>query len=360
MKNNQLIFLLILCTLFSSCEKTSEKSQESIYTKTYKKQTENFNYDFTRKMIGNLKVQFQQESVIKGFRLKWYNDQLWMGNNLKLIKYDSTLNNYVAFGKQGGGPDENQNITYFTVSNDSYSIFDFEKQRVATYTFQDSLLNYRKFNDGKTPFIDYFGIQETKNEYLLMYEESSQSKGYDYKFTITNDSGIRIKDFSLKNLLKINNVEDLELALEGEFITSHPKFTVFYFFKVGKFIIYDGVAREVKIYDTIDKTPIPETVKVALKDGGFNIQTKPPHIIFSSASVGKKHLYLLSTLSEKKYKMIDIYQLDTGKYIGSIRLPDLDDGQGAELIQVIPNEKKLYVQYEDLALVNYTIDYFMK
>ncbi|NJK83066.1 MAG: hypothetical protein HC912_03860 [Saprospiraceae bacterium] len=360
MKKNQLILSLILSALLSSCDRSNKDSQEGVHTKTYKKQTENFSYNFTRKMIGTLRVQSQQESIIKGFRLKWYNEHLWMGNNLKLIRYDASLNNYEAFGKQGGGPDENQNITYFTVSNDSYTIFDFEKQRVATYTFKDSLLRYQKFNDGNIPFIDYFGIQESKNEYLLMYEESSQSKGYDYKFSITNNTGARLKDFSLKKLLNINDLEDLELALEGEFITNHPKFTVFYFFKVGKFIVYEGTLRNTKIYDTVDKTPIPQTVRVTRGDGGFNIQTKPPYIIFSSASVSKNHLYLLSTLAEKNYKMLDIYQLTTGKYIGSIKLPDLDDGQSAELIQITPDEKRLYVQYEDLGLVNYTIDYFMK
>jgi hypothetical protein len=359
MKSNQLVVLVILL-FFVSCIKDNEEKQRSIHKETFKKQTKNFNYDFDREIIANLEVIYQGESPIKSFWLKWYDNYLWAGDNTKLIRYDSTLSSFKSYGRKGGGPEENLNIAYFSATKSNYIIFDLDKQRIATYSLNDSLLHYQRFNNGTTPFVDYFGLQRSNNEYLLIYEETGKSAEYDYKLTIKDTLGNTIKDYSLKNLLKINDIKDLELALEGEFITNHPNLIVFYFFKVGKFIVYDSKSKEIKIYDTIDKTPIPKTVKIAQGNGGFAIKTEPEYIIFSCGAVSERYLYLLSSLNKKKSKTIDIYQLDNGQYIGSIKLPNLQDTQRPELIEVSPDGKDLYVQYENLTLVKYSIDYFSK
>jgi hypothetical protein len=67
-------------------------------------------------------------------------------------------------------------------------------------------------------------------------------------------------------------------------------------------------------------------------------------------------LYLPFSLQRDNRLAIDTYSIASREYLGSIDVPNLDDGQKPEIIAVSEDNQTLYVLYEDLVIVEFEVE----
>ncbi|GEM_PF-3933008 len=342
--------LLLAIALSMACT----PRQESAYpTQTFKKTlkgTPPLTYDFTRTLTHRITPVKQAQTELRSTYFYCLNDSALVGYNLRLqniLCYGQQFN-LVTFGQRGPGPNEIESGYYFRLQSDSvYWIFDLAKQRLGKFTYTNQLLDYQKFNTAHIPLVDYMGMSPRENSFLIFHTTDTGS----YALSIFDFSGKRIvKTWDINAIIpQIGEKYDYEMVIEGEFHKS-DSFAVYHFYKAGYFLVIDSKHEKPEIYPTIDKTKFPVSIKTPQGDGSYSISTNPPYILFESATVSNKYLYILSSLQSHNKKAIDIYDLPTGTYVGSVNVPNLADGQRPEIIAVSPGDDYLFIQFEDLVL----------
>jgi len=333
------LFIFIISFFCSTCNNNDETS------KHYRLKNDKLSYEFDRNFPYFISLDIQGEADYKSYWLCLYDDVLWGANirESKLVVYKNNLD-YQTYGMKGGSPNEIDDISYFKIDTSFYSIFDLQKQRYASFTFDNVLTKELKFSKSDI-FVERLGVSPKKGELFILYFDNKEQE---YKIGIYNQQqGLR-KSFTLSNLLSISkSFKGMSVTLDGSFLQC-GKFAVYYLFRAGKFLVYDASKDIFQSYNTIDNTPIPELVEVALPDGGFSYEANPDFIISSDATMSEQKLYILSSVELREEKTIDTYALSTGEYEGSIKIKGLSDGQKPELIAVEAKDKYLWIQYDNL------------
>src|SRR5690606_1566371 len=126
----------------------------------------------------------------------------------------------------------------------------------------------------------------------------------------------------------------------------------YYFFKVGKFIVFNKDGSTNYVMETLDKTPAPAGV-IETSGGSQIYTTNPKQSFFLDAQVVNNKLYLLNNIADNDHHCIDIYNLVDKSCEGSIKLDALPDTQLP--VSFAMNSQSLIVIYEDLVLRKYTI-----
>jgi hypothetical protein len=179
---------------------------------------------------------------------------------------------------------------------------------------------------------------------------------------IKYDTGKKVSQLKLRNfntpsqdstLYEFPHFEDGGLSADGFYIRDVVSRNQFYvpFYNSG-IIRYDEAHKSVHLIHTIDRTP---PANIAVKTGNIYSSSSKSIIVNSAAAADGQYLYVLSyVLSEDALKSnykgpaIDVYNIQTGQYESSFRLPGY---QGKPVLQLAKCADTLIAAYENNILI---------
>ncbi len=345
---------LLFITLLLSCNANQEHAGSKQNFKATLKSNPPVNYNFDRYITHSLEPVRQWQAQYPSAYLYVANRYLigYDRGNQHILVYDSA-HNLSTYGQYGMGPDEIADAFYFRLDSDTtYLIFDLQKQRLVRFSRDNKVLEALNFNNSHISFVDYLGMSPVTNRFIIFHARQEQY----YLSYINFPSGQVIASYEIHSVIPtIGQAFDYDLVVEGEFHVN-DRYTVYHFYKAGYFLVFDKSTNKPQLYRTIDQTDFPRAVKLPRGDGGYTYSTQPEFIIFPSGTISRRYLYLLSNLQAGHKRAIDIYQLDSGAYVGSIDVPNLADGQRPDIIAVSHDDNQLFIQYEDLVIGEYRLN----
>jgi hypothetical protein len=287
-------------------------------------------------------------------RLYSLEDNLWAvdASNNRINQYNTEGQLVRQFSKAGDAPWENSSIWYFDKIEDGYFVLDRPKKMIKKFDENDTLSFYYKSQD----YIDNC-VHIAGN--LFLFSEENVEK-FDF-VTIDIKTGKEVNRKSTNELLTsvygTFPEKNLGLVLEGNYSRSSNGSALYYFYKFGYFLVFDSAGNIRYGARTIDNFEMPKPVSKKLSPGVFEETVEPDYFVNYSACMDNQFIYILSNVLKSSYKdnrVIDIYSTDNGKYIKSLLVQNLDDGQ--KPIEICKAENNtLTVLYEDMAIVNYEI-----
>lgn len=234
-----------------------------------------------------------------------------------LVKLDRDFNPLVTQGKWGEGPKENLMVRNFQVLDQQrLSIFDTEKHTFKIQDFSDSVFFYRKFSipmeRGVQIGDDLLILVATKQGIKLSYSTHSLSQN--------NYSPIRKID-------ELFDFENSALVYEGK-IMAHKGRLIHTSYFSDLWFTYDpsndSLERGSYIFDF-------ETPKVFAVGGGAMLDNAP--LLVADTFVNGDFLAVISNVSDRQYpenRVLDLYNLDSKKYVKSFILPNLNGTKASE------------------------------
>lgn len=286
------------------------------------------------------------EMTLSGSEL-WFKD--W--NNMNFLVYDLKNKQQSSIGVSGGGPfNENGQIMFYTINESNINLYDFDKRSFKQFdrrTF-DLVSNHQIKN-----FAIYRGAHLEKNQYLLRYDNSLQDRSFSFA-TYDVEKESFIKEYSIANLLEIEETPDLEMALSGRFVSSQDNEHIIYFCHYGGlFFTFRRNGELLYTSKTLDETPLPKVKKYKFGNNGYAPRPSLGVDFFLDAAVNHKYIMLLNILQQENGHAIDFYNLEDGSYSHSFQIKDYQD-QRAILISA--NNDDLYVMFEENSVKRYAIN----
>ena len=295
----------------------------------------------------------------KGFLIFQNHDSLWLVDNYenKIIIYDKNFNELSNLGKSGDSPAENSGIKHASFYKDGYFTFDHSQQMIKYFSINDSLRYYTNLNDLKLYVSDCVYISES----TFLVAGSLD----DNKFVVAT------LDAKKKEIIKLTEIEPIvsglypeheisqkgiDLIFEGYFSKGNSDKILYSFNKIGAFLLFDKAGNHLDAIKTIDELPIPQ---FALKDigNGVKLHTVVPDYYGNfSRSIDEDYVYVLSNFLLPEYqdrRPIDIYDVNNGKYVSSILIDNLENGERPDQISVFNRE--LFILFENASIGKYRI-----
>jgi hypothetical protein len=312
---------------------------------------------------------FKEDSILKigeysyegkAFLISANKDSIWLIDNYlnKVIVLDSNLQYQNDFINIGEGPKEHVGLKrVFFGSGGEYSTFDFSQQLYRKFDSLDSLLIFDKF-DGENWVNDM--VQLDVDIYLLAEASDDQYRFIVKNFTQDSIIGEYTIESLLESLFSVDELKSLpfdkNLIFEGYFSSGSGGFVVYTCNKAGLAITFDKFGKFQKVFQTIDRLPIPNFVKREVSAGYFVHEVSPDLRGNFSRGISNGMVYILSNILELSYdgkRPIDVYSAENGQYQYSFLVPNLGDGQESNEIVVFDNN--LYVLYENSTVVKYSL-----
>lgn len=352
--------LLVLAILFSCTSQNTEVANSDSNTPVKErfqailKGEPPVEYNFERTFRKKILPVRQKQLLYNNSDLYVKNDTLigfdWQEQQLLIYSDDLNVS---KFGKNGMGPTETTGVSFYRMTSDtSYVTFDYFRSRLAEFTLQNELIRDHTFTESKVDEVQYAGGTSNRNLFVLYHINNSRYlvSYYDFK-----EKKI-LKSFDIQEIFpSIGEHYDYDLVVEGQFYMN-PTNTIYSFYKAGFFLVFDGSLNKPAVYRTIDRSAFPKATKIPDGYGGFNYGVSPEYSISSNGAVSNNIFYLLSDLQHNGRKTIDTYSIASGEYLGSIDLPNLDDGQKPTIIAVSEDNQTLFVLYEDLVIVEFEVE----
>ena len=262
-----------------------------------------------------------------------------------LIKLDKKGNIINIYGKRGGGPNENQRIKDAYAGNEWYGIVDNSKD---IFKYVSLMADTTILSHG---FHDHIDRGVFLEDSLLAITNAENN---DLIINIV-DSGNRIKKrISLKDTLHYQD-KYIDLVYEGEFTRLNGNNVFCYFaYRHSFFMLIDREGQINHIGHTIDNIAPPKPSATTI--GEFTVHGVEPDVMVNlQADIDDEYLYILSNVIEKentgKHRAIDVYEVATGSYMFSIKVPLLKDGQTPIGFDVAGGG--LVVLYENFGIAEY-------
>ncbi|MDQ0640229.1 hypothetical protein QF042_003794 [Pedobacter sp. W3I1] len=355
---NSFIYLFIIC-IACSCGRSKDNKPTGETHVSFTGKKSKYKFDFYRNINYNLK-QLQQVDFDLGqlIEIKAFGDQL-VGLDYKASKlffFNSKLDTAFTFGTAGDGPNENNGIMSYEYADKKLTLYDFGHRSLKKYQFnsnnKDSLLYNYRFVNGT---LIYRAIHLSENTYMYT---NPLDKVSDLLFQVIDSTENKsLFKQSIYGLIGLKNpIKFPEMALDGNFLSNpNSKFIVYSCSYAGTFLSFQrSDPKKISFNKTIDKTPVPIAAYKTIAPGTSHLEISPSTTFFPSSALSKNNLYLLNKITDDNSYVVDYYDLaQSGKYQGSFYIPKLDDGQEATSIAVIG--QSIYVLYEDLALVKYSM-----
>ena len=348
----RIYYCLFLCFILLGCEFKTTDNQQSIIKDIAKKiEHRNFKND----------VIMEQDRYVyenKAFLIQAINNQLFIIDNQlnQVTQLDHQLGQVGKYLSSGEGPKEHLGVKrFFNMDEKTYLTFDHSQQLIRKFNETDSLLMFFKIKDG-----DWVNDMVHLKENLFLTTRA----GDDYfKFVVFDGKKEEfIKEYSLESLLSpyFNQKEidalplDKNLIFEGYFASGSGGYIVYSCNKVGLFFAFDQNGIPKITGRTIDQLPLPKLTKNEISKGYWVYGLEPDLRGNYSRAINQDYVFILSNFlltSYKNKRPIDVYDLETGNYILSFFLPNLEDGQMPDEISIYKND--LYVLYENGTIVKY-------
>lgn len=186
-------------------------------------------------------------------------------------------------------------------------------------------------------------LQVNANTLILFAEEANGSKYTTGYYTIDLDT----KKISLSKLLEDNEVSHApnnSLIYSGKFKRVDQNSVIYYCDKYSKVYFFDNEGRFVKEFTTADQAPKPQLVS---DKHAFYYKRGNTFNVNNSIHVENDKLLAFSCRSEPvKYMIIDIYSLETGKYLSSTKL-QYKDWNCPDIISVSKSGRNAIINFQD-------------
>jgi hypothetical protein len=212
--------------------------------------------------------------------------------------------------------------------------------RFNLYAYDPVKKKHEKMNDNDFKCVNV--SQTGSNSLLLLGEEAVDSSyrfGY-FRLDLTSKKRVLAKELERN---KATYAAPNSLIYSGKFVRIDSSNTCYYCDKYSKIFFFNNDAQFVKVFTTNDNTPRPELVSTGdaffYKRGNtFNVN----NALYSE----KNKLFVFSCRSSPvKYLMIDIYSLQTGKYLNSTRLA-YNDWNCPDIVSVSNAGKNAIINFQ--------------
>lgn len=317
----------------------------------------NENNDSKNRTIINYKLSEQrhfEHTFGTAIRMNVQNNIISLSNapSFGIYQYNLYGNLIRKLTEPGSAPWESHAIWHFSFTKDGkkYWVHDYDKQSIKCYDYaKDSMLFYiKEITQGNVHPID-------DDNFIIPHTDIVNNK---FLFSIYNiPKKEYIKHFSLTDSLKIKsnivNQKDLCLwLLSGNFADNYKNNLLYYIYDIGRFFIFNKKEKTMKIYKDVRNLPIPIAY---VKNQGIHFTEKS--IAAISGCIDAKYVYILSVkynsekLTTDNTYLIDIYQINNGKYLKSIEVPKYDGNAIPKQISLSQN--KLIILYDSQVIVSY-------
>jgi hypothetical protein len=173
--------------------------------------------------------------------------------------------------------------------------------------------------------------------------------------TVKKVSQLKLRNFNTPSLdstlYEFPHFEDGGLSADGFYFNSYRSQYYIPFYN-SAIIRYDELHNSAHVIHTIDQTP---PSNIAVPTGNIYSMSSKAIIVNSTATADENYLYVLSyVLSEDAVKnnyngpAIDVYNIKTGQYESSFRLPGY---QGKPVLQLAKSADTLIAAYENNVLI---------
>lgn len=172
--------------------------------------------------------------------------------------------------------------------------------------------------------------------------------------TIKQVSQLQLRHFkdpaSDTTLYEFPQFKDGGLSADGFYVRDIISHNQFYIpFYNGDIIRYNEPENSIHLLQTIDKTP---AANIAVKTGNIYSRSSKAVMVNSTATTDQQYLYVLSYVlsddSDYKGPAVDVYDISTGKYTSSFRLPSFE---GKPVLQLAKQADTLVAAYENNILI---------
>lgn len=246
---------------------------------------------------------------------------------------DQVINEYTLagefnkrYGRKGDAPWENSSIWYFRKETNGYVVIDRPKKMIKVYDESDSLIRYHKSNE-------YLGNGIMLNEKSIL---TTDDENGDFEFQLINIAPVKsdsLKKYSIKkSIIDTYNEfprKNIDMVFEGAF-TGNNKFSVYYFHKFGMITAFDSSFNVLFSATTIDGTKLPKPISLEVAKDTYIETVDPDNFVNYAAAMDYKHIYVLSNViqtSQRGSRVLDVYSIKNGKYVTSVVINKLEDGQ---------------------------------
>lgn len=293
-----------------------------------------------RKYVHDLKLVERINFSIASTDEIFYNNHIFFKDyaNQQIIKTDLKGNILNTYGKRGESPKENIMIRGFFVDQDSYYTSDAVKNVISKITFQDSLLYYFKpdFQIGISGFL--------KNDKLII-KGSKVSEGVTkIVFYFVDPINNIKKEIDVSKFYDVTmNYSDL--IFDGFFASTPDGGLIYvphYNNQVIKFNSYGEIEYGNKLIYDVPFLELNIKGSVVFPSGNDN-----PH--FYSISTNENFYFIQSSIGDKRFgnqtMIVDMYEISTGKYYSSLKIPINDKGFFPNTVRAYHNN--LYIFYDE-------------
>lgn len=237
-------------------------------------------------------------------------------NTIKVLNYNGKL--CKSIGQKGEAPWENGTIWSYGKDSSCYWMHDFPKMALKKYDAKmDTLLLFRRFQTKHNVLFlrnNQFVVPNVKSEtgvfYLSLYDA--------LKDTIIKSVNICSLSGKFKKLIPFG-----DFTFQGDFCKNDSGQAVFYCMYNSSFYFID---KDFKISNHFDIRNLPIGVP-SLSEQGM-IRLNPENIGIISGTMDNKYIYLLAPKYHEikrnrlKFYMIDVYDINTKKYLKSFEMPN--------------------------------------
>jgi|GEM_PF-3078965 len=363
--NTSKIFLvLFFLGLLTSCEfnekkKIANKLEISNLASTkFKIPGTEFEYDFKRK-FKVIKKLYQSDDFenLRHFQINAFSNKksfYFTNTSLGMVsQYGSDFKPIKNYGNKGEGPKEFSQPNKVYVEKDYLLVHDFTQRAIKKVDLKDSnITNYSLKNHFYSPaFLK-------NNKVLLRWADTSFDNNSENLFFEVFDfvNGVSIKKIEINKKLNIPPAQFINKVYEGDFVQNND-YSVYFSYATGVLFIFNNNTLDFtgKI-QTIDKTPPPKASFIELGGGMKGLVNNPSFQPFKGAVIdSQNNLFLLNQITnDKNLSIIDVYSIDDKKYIYSLKVPDLNDGQKARKIFKIGNI--IIVYFDDQSIASYEFE----
>ncbi len=298
----------------------------------------------------NLKKVNEFDVLVDAVDMKFFNFHIYVYDFEKqqILKFDSKGNAVQSFGRKGSGPGEFIQIMGWDVNSLGVSCADIGNFSISEINDKGEMFNYFKFD--KT-----FSTSARLSENLYLMNGISYAKERIPKAPATSIFWLFNTKDQTKTEIPFLLPEPMavpELEYEGFFVTQLESEKCFFVCKrFGCFFAFDKAGKLIYTAKTIDNSPPP---KILVSEGGSaTYDSKSPYVNFSASSTGK-HLFVLSLIYEagtdarSRGRIIDIYDINDGRYLWSFELPKIDNSKASK---IAVTENQIFAYYGEKIVV---------
>ena len=303
--------------------------------------------------------------LLKSFNHLGYIVRLWADKNniyissapnFQIYQYDLKGNLIRKYGKSGPAPWENGTLWYFEKTSDNkyYWVHDYSKQMVKKF----NLSNDTMIENHKLMTINNIILDGNDNFYIPKINFTTKN------FHISK-LNIKSKEFCAEiNINRLVGLDSKQAPLsysdyifEGDFCKNSKGQILYYCYNAGISFLINTNNDSVSVIKDVRQLPIP---KAYLKNK--EVHLAPKNMVCLSGALDEKYMYLLTTKTQPKGLnslrnntfYIDIYNIETFKYLKSFELPKFKDEEIP--FKIAKKDNNLIVAYEDSNVGIYKIN----